>query len=202
MTKQLVVGVDPHRKKNVVQVMDSQGQILDRPFGVANNRPGTEGFIKQIVAHAQVEEVAGILPEGAETAVHRKTYVENLKFASAEMGKAGIRCLMEMINTRDIPGFYLNTSAQAEDVLAEVGSDNLCLQYDIYHMQIMEGDLARNIELLHGLADREQRTGVAHVELPVLEQRFDLVAEFLQPQEVADRRARTTHGFRRLLPPY
>lgn len=60
MTKQLVVGVDPHRKKNVVQVMDSQGQVLDRPFGVVNNRPGTEGFIRQVVAHAQAEGVAGI----------------------------------------------------------------------------------------------------------------------------------------------
>ena len=60
MTKQLVVGVDPHRKKNVVQVMDSQGQLLDRPFGAANNRPGTAGFIKQIVAQAQAEAVDGI----------------------------------------------------------------------------------------------------------------------------------------------
>lgn len=53
---------------------------------------------------------------------------------------------MEMINTRDIPGFYLNTTQQALEIQAEVGSDNLFLQYDIYHMQIMEGDLARTME--------------------------------------------------------
>jgi hydroxypyruvate isomerase len=74
--------------------------------------------------------------------------VENLRFASAEMAKAGIRCLMEMINTRDIPGFYLNTSAQAEEIMAEVASDNLYIQYDIYHMQIMEGDLSPTMERL------------------------------------------------------
>jgi hydroxypyruvate isomerase len=50
--------------------------------------------------------------------------------------------LLEPCNTRDIPGFYLNHSQQALDIIAEAGSDNLFLQYDIYHMQIMEGDLA------------------------------------------------------------
>src|SRR3546814_11318500 len=51
-----------------------------------------------------------------------------------------------MINTRDIPGFFLTSTKQALDILDEVGSDNLYLQYDIYHMQIMEGDLARTME--------------------------------------------------------
>ena len=96
----------------------------------------------------QLHCMAGLTPEGADAAELRKTYVENLRFASAEMGKAGIKCLMEMINTRDIPGFYLNTSAQAEEIMAEVASDNLYIQYDIYHMQIMEGDLAPTMERL------------------------------------------------------
>ena len=92
--------------------------------------------------------MAGLAPDGADAGELRKTYVENLRFAAAEMGAAGIKCLIEMINTRDIPGFYLSTSAQAEEILAEVGSDNLYLQYDIYHMQIMEGDLAPTLERL------------------------------------------------------
>jgi hydroxypyruvate isomerase len=53
---------------------------------------------------------------------------------------------MEPINTRDMPGFYLTHTAQAVDIIREVGSDNLFVQYDIYHMQIMEGDLASTIE--------------------------------------------------------
>ena len=96
----------------------------------------------------QLHCMAGLTPEGAEAAEIRNTYVDNLRFASAEMERAGIRCLMEMINTRDIPGFYLNTSAQAEQIMEEVGSSNLYIQYDIYHMQIMEGDLAPTMERL------------------------------------------------------
>lgn len=96
----------------------------------------------------QLHCMAGLTPGGVEAAAVRTTYVDNLRFASGEMGKAGIRCLMEMINTRDIPGFYLNTSAQAEEIMAEVASDNLYMQYDIYHMQIMEGDLSPTMERL------------------------------------------------------
>jgi len=96
----------------------------------------------------QLHCMAGLTPEGADAGAVRSTYVDNLRFASAQMGKAGIKCLMEMINTRDIPGFYLNTSAQAEEIMAEVASDNLYIQYDIYHMQIMEGDLCPTMERL------------------------------------------------------
>ena len=89
--------------------------------------------------------MAGIAPAGAGTAVLRETLVENLRYASRELGRAGIRLLIEPINTRDMPGFYLNGSAQALDIIASVGSDNLFLQYDVYHMQEMEGDLAATI---------------------------------------------------------
>ncbi len=96
----------------------------------------------------QLHCMAGLTPDGVGQSELHKTYVDNLRFASAEMASAGIRCLMEMINTRDIPGFYLNRSAQAEEIMEEVGSDNLYIQYDIYHMQIMEGDLAPTMERL------------------------------------------------------
>lgn len=97
---------------------------------------------------SQLHCMAGLKPDGASESELRNTYVENLRYASAEMASAGIRCLMEMINTRDIPGFYLNLSRQAEEIMREVGSDNLFIQYDIYHMQIMEGDLAPTMERL------------------------------------------------------
>ena len=71
---------------------------------------------------------------------------ENLAYAAAELKRAGIRLLIEPVNTRDIPGFFLTGTAQAVALIDEVGSDNLFLQYDAYHMQIMEGDLARTIE--------------------------------------------------------
>lgn len=125
--------------------------------GLACNPERTDEFrngVSRAIEYANVLEctqlhcMAGLVPDGADAGYVRKTYVQNLQYASAKMEKAGIRCLIEMINTRDIPGFYLNTSAQAEKILEEVGSDNLYLQYDIYHMQIMEGDLAPTMERL------------------------------------------------------
>jgi hydroxypyruvate isomerase len=70
---------------------------------------------------------------------------------------AGVKLLIEPINTRDIPGFFLSRTDQAIEIIGEVGSDNLFLQYDIYHMQIMEGDLATRIE--------RHRPLIAHIQL-------------------------------------
>jgi hydroxypyruvate isomerase len=94
----------------------------------------------------QVNCLAGIAPKDAEPDQLRKTFVENLRFAAAQLKAAGIRLLIEPINTFDIPGFYLSRTAQALAIMDEVGSDNLFLQYDIYHMQRMEGELAATIQ--------------------------------------------------------
>ena len=94
----------------------------------------------------QINCLAGIAPGGIDEKTLRATFVENMAYAAAKLGDAGIRLLIEPINTRDIPGFFLTTTGQALDILAAVGSDNLFIQYDIYHMQIMEGDLAPTIE--------------------------------------------------------
>jgi len=94
----------------------------------------------------QVNCLAGIVPAGAPRERLEQTFVENLKFAAPRLKAAGIKLLIEAINTRDMPGFFLNTTRQSLDIIAKVGSDNLFVQYDIYHMQIMEGDLARTIE--------------------------------------------------------
>jgi len=83
----------------------------------------------------------GIDPERA-----LETLVDNLRYAARELARAGIRLLIEPINTRDMPGFFLCHSDQALAVCEAVGSPNLWLQYDIYHMQVMEGDLARGID--------------------------------------------------------
>jgi hydroxypyruvate isomerase len=111
----------------------------------------------------QVNCLAGIAPEGVPSEKLHDTFVQNLAFAAAELGKTDIRLLIEPINTRDIPGFFLCQTAQARAIIEEVGAPNLGLQYDIYHMQIMEGDLARtieaNLDLIHHmqLADNPGR---------------------------------------------
>ena len=89
--------------------------------------------------------LAGKAPAGADEAALRKTFVANLKFAAAELKHAGLRLVIEPINTFDIPGFYLNRTPQALAILDEVGSDNLFVQYDIYHAQRMEGELAATL---------------------------------------------------------
>jgi hydroxypyruvate isomerase len=105
----------------------------------------------------QVNCLAGIAPQGVAPEKLRATLVANLKYAAAELKKVGIRLLLEAINTRDIPGFFVNRSAQAIAIMDEVGSDNLFLQYDFYHMQIMEGDLTPTFKKLK---DR-----IAHVQI-------------------------------------
>lgn len=95
---------------------------------------------------AQVNCLVGILPAGDCADKARDLLVENLAYAADGLAGAGIKLLIEPINTRDIPGFFLKRTKQALDLIDRVGSSNLYLQYDIYHMQIMEGDLARTIE--------------------------------------------------------
>ena len=94
----------------------------------------------------QVHCMAGLKPRGVGEEAMRDTYIENLQFAGKALAEHGISVLIEAINTRDIPGFYLNYSAQAFDIMHYANVPNLAFQYDIYHMQIMEGDLAPTIE--------------------------------------------------------
>jgi hydroxypyruvate isomerase len=93
----------------------------------------------------QLHCMAGLKPRGVNEEKMRETYIANLQFAGRELAKHGITLLIEAINTRDIPGFYLNHSAQAFDIMHYAQVPNLKFQYDIYHMQIMEGDLAPTI---------------------------------------------------------
>jgi hydroxypyruvate isomerase len=94
----------------------------------------------------QVNCLAGLTPKDGSPERLRETFVANLDFAARALKDAGVKLLIEAINTRDIPGFYLTNTKQTMAIIDEVGSDNLFFQYDIYHMQIMEGDLTRTIE--------------------------------------------------------
>jgi len=94
----------------------------------------------------QLNCLAGKVSNGHDPQELRATLVSNLSYAASELAKADLTLLVEAINTRDIPGFVISGTTQARDIVEEVGAANLGLQYDIYHMQIMEGDLARTIE--------------------------------------------------------
>jgi hydroxypyruvate isomerase len=94
----------------------------------------------------KVNCLAGITPQRGTDASFRETFVSNLGFAAAELGLEGIELLVEPANTRTFPRFYLRNTLQAVGLIEEVGAPNLRLQYDVFHMQIMEGDLAKTIE--------------------------------------------------------
>ena len=76
----------------------------------------------------------------------RETFVRNLRYAAPRLKAAGIKLLIEPINTRDLPGFFLSGTRQAIDIIDAVASDNLWVQYDIYHMHIMGEDVAATTE--------------------------------------------------------
>lgn len=98
-------------------------------------------YAKALVV-TQLNCLAGKAPAGVDAGALRSTLVANLRFAAAELDKAGLRLLIEPINNYDIPGFWLNNTALAVSVLDEVGAANAFVQYDVYHAQRYEGELA------------------------------------------------------------
>lgn len=105
----------------------------------------------------QLHAMAGLLPSGVSPEQARQTYVLNLRAAAGVLAAEGITLLIEPINTRDMPGYFLNWQQQAHDVVAEVGASNLKVQMDLYHCQVMEGDLTRRLE--------RHFTGVGHIQI-------------------------------------
>lgn len=89
--------------------------------------------------------MAGLLPEGAERAAHRAVYIDNLRHAARALAPHGITLLIEPINARDMPGYFLTTQAEAHAIREAVGEPNLKVQMDFYHVQIMEGDIAMKL---------------------------------------------------------
>src|SRR5262249_28895943 len=94
----------------------------------------------------QLNGLAGIPPRGLDLHRARETLVENLAYAARKLRGENIRLVMEPLNTRDVPGFFVSHTDQALEIFDSVGGDNLYLQYDAYHMQVMEGDLSCTVE--------------------------------------------------------
>lgn len=122
--------------------------IACHPERIEEFRQGVDLAIEyaKVLECSQCNILAGIVPDGVNQIDAQKTFIENLNYAAPRLEKAGIRCLIEAINTRDIPGFFLNNTKQTLEIIKQVDSTNLFYQYDIYHMQIMEGDITPTIE--------------------------------------------------------
>lgn len=118
------------------------------PSRVEEFKQGVDKAIEyaKVLGTKQINCLAGKVPAGVSKEQAHATFVSNLKYAADKLKAAGIPLLIEPINTFDIPGFFLNYTAQAAAIIEEVGSDNLFIQYDIYHAQRMEGELANTIK--------------------------------------------------------
>jgi hydroxypyruvate isomerase len=129
-----------------------------------------------------VHTMAGLWPEGQNREAGERVYIENLTWAADRVAASGLTVVIEPINTRDIPGYFLNYTAQAMRVIERVGRTNLKLQLDLYHVQIMEGDLATKIRALGSHYPHVQIAGnpgrhepnVGEIHYPYL---FDLLDE-------------------------
>ena len=113
-------------------------------------------YAKALDCH-QLNCLVGIAPDDADAIDLNEVLVGNLRFAADALAKEQIKLLIEPINTIDIPGFFLNRTEQALQIIADVRSSNLFVQYDIYHMQVMEGDIARTLQ--------KHLARIAHVQL-------------------------------------
>lgn len=137
---------------------DERG-IACHPDRVAEFRDGVAkaiGYAKALGV-GQLNCLAGKAPAGVADDVLRQTFVENLRFAAAELKKAGLKLLIEPINTFDIPGFYLSRTRQALEILDTVGANNAFVQYDLYHAQRMEGELTATL--------RQYLPRIGHIQL-------------------------------------
>lgn len=121
--------------------------IACHPDRVAEFRDGVGLAIDYATALGctQLNCLAGIMPSNTDHDSMYATLLANLQFAASELKNAGIRLLIEPINHYDMPGFYLNTTRQAVDLIKASGSDNLFVQYDVYHAQRTEGELAATL---------------------------------------------------------
>lgn len=135
-----------------------RGMACD-PARVSEFRQGVAQAIEyaKVLGVPQLNCLAGKRPAGVDPKQMEDTLVENLGYAATELKQHGLHLVIEAINSFDIPGFYLNTTAQTLDLIEKVGSDNLFVQYDIYHMQRMEGELANTLE--------QHLDQIAHIQL-------------------------------------
>ncbi len=133
--------------------------IATLPGGESEFRAGFDRALEYaaVLGNTRIHVMAGLLPSEQQRERHHAVYLENLAYATAQARQAGVTVLLEPINTRDMPGFFLNRQDQAHAICKEVGASNLKVQFDCYHCQIVEGDLA--VKLLRDI------NGIGHIQI-------------------------------------
>ncbi|WP_296254951.1 MULTISPECIES: 2-oxo-tetronate isomerase [unclassified Pseudomonas] len=133
--------------------------IASLPGRESEFRNGLEQALEyaQVLGNDRIHVMAGLLPSEDLRERHHAVYLENLSYAAQEAAKAGVTVLIEPINTRDMPGFFLNRQDQGQAVCKEVGAGNLKVQFDFYHCQIVEGDVITKL--------RRDFAGIGHIQI-------------------------------------
>ena len=132
----------------------------------------------------RLHAMAGIPPAGAVPAACRATLIENLKYAAGNLAPHNITLLLEAINTRDMPGFFVSTQADSFAICSAVNAPNLKMQMDCYHMQVMEGDLASKLKRYAAHCGHIQIAGVPERNEPDTgEVRYDYIFRLLDDME-------------------
>jgi hydroxypyruvate isomerase len=139
------------------------------------SRPGREDEFRRsidtaldyarVLGNQRLHVMAGLIAPGEDRLRHRDVYVANLAHAAAQARPLGIAIVIEPINTRDIPGFFLERQEEAHAVRNDVGAPNLLVQMDLYHCQIVEGDLAMRL--------RRHIAGVGHIQVAGVPERHE-----------------------------
>jgi 2-dehydrotetronate isomerase len=119
----------------------------------------------QIIGNKTLHVMAGLTVGGVDRARQRAVYVNNLAHAADQAAGLGVTIVIEPINTRDIPGFFLNRQDEAQAICAEIGKPNLKVQFDLYHCQIVEGDLAMRL--------RRDMPTVGHIQIAGVPERHE-----------------------------
>jgi hydroxypyruvate isomerase len=152
--------------------------LINAPPGSGSERglaclPGREAefrrsLLEQALPYAaalrcpRVHVMAGLVPAGAERAALQATFIDNLAWAAREAAGAGVELMIEPLNARDVPGYFLHRQDEAHAIVAAVGAPNLSVQMDLYHCQIVEGDLSTK---LRRHLDPVHPTRVGHLQI-------------------------------------
>jgi hydroxypyruvate isomerase len=193
-----------HPKAELAERLDGEGlqQVLfngppgnwDKGERGIGGVPGREDEFKKSIDTAleyavalkcpRVHVMAGTVPAGADRNRHRDTFAANLAWASPRAKQAKVELLMEPLNAVDFPGYLVGSIAAAQEIIKLGGADNVFIQYDVYHMQMSQGQLAqsfrdhmdaiRHIQIA-GVPGRHEPDSSQEINFPMLFLYFDSV---------------------------
>jgi hydroxypyruvate isomerase len=109
-----------------------------------------------VLGNERIHVMAGLIAPGENRSIHRQVYVKNLTWAATQAAEQGVTILIEPINQRDMPGYFISRQDEAHEICREIGAPNLRVQFDFYHAQIVEGDLSVKL--------RQQIAGIGHIQ--------------------------------------